>query len=45
MKDLETLIRDQEKRLNQIAVKIAIGAGGGASAVTWIIQTAFGGLS
>lgn len=42
MKDLEALIRDQEKRLNSLAVKIAIGAGGGASAITWLIQTLFG---
>jgi hypothetical protein len=41
MKDLEALLRDQEKRLNHLAVRIAVGAGGGASAVTWIIQTVF----
>ena len=42
MKDLETLMRDQEKRLNQLAVKIAIGAGGGAYAVTLLLQMMFG---
>lgn len=42
MKDLESLMRDQEKRLNQLAVKIAIGAGGGASAVTLLLQIMFG---
>jgi phage-related minor tail protein len=36
---VEDLIRDQEKRLNALAVKIAVGAGGGASLVSWLLQS------